>query len=295
MFMAYVTGMCVAMFSHFNANVNHDIASQCDRTLMRFVYSGDMKKEASDQLRRALTDVIAARKLSVLGWSRRANVPESALRNFLAGRAETLTHATLAALASAIDESVSALLGEAPLSSSDVVTIERKICDEWQEYYRLDTLDRYDLRLPEDVRFSGVRRYGAVVTDNSANLNFLPGTVVVCVDFEGLGLFPEHGDIVVCELTKMEERVGKDDEPDFRYKNIAMRYSEGRNGAKILTSITEDFTMVDSISLANADVTKSDTSDVLHYDFGEYWLQIISLIIGSYRLEGRSDRGALRK
>ncbi len=67
---------------------------------------------SSERLRASLDAILEARGLSASGWCIMAGLPESTLRNFLQKRSGTLTHATLASLADAIHEPVSALLGE---------------------------------------------------------------------------------------------------------------------------------------------------------------------------------------
>src|SRR4051794_2018022 len=59
------------------------------------------RDQRGNDLRAALTSFMEAHDFTVSRWCKDAGVPESALRNFLAGRSNTLTYLTLAALATA--------------------------------------------------------------------------------------------------------------------------------------------------------------------------------------------------
>jgi phage repressor protein C with HTH and peptisase S24 domain len=69
---------------------------------------------AADRHRDAIRRFMTHRLLKIQPWCVDARVAESTLRNFLAGRSEALTSATLERLAAAADSSVSELLGERP-------------------------------------------------------------------------------------------------------------------------------------------------------------------------------------
>lgn len=70
-----------------------------------------VKDEAAESLRSALRSFMERRGLKAATWCKSAGIPEGTLRNFLTGRSNTLTHATLFALAMAQAVTVSELLG----------------------------------------------------------------------------------------------------------------------------------------------------------------------------------------
>lgn len=72
-----------------------------------------MPNWSGDATRDALRRFMRARDLKVLPWATRAGIRESTLRNFLAGRTDSLTQRTLAKLAAAERVSAAQML-EAP-------------------------------------------------------------------------------------------------------------------------------------------------------------------------------------
>lgn len=64
---------------------------------------------ASEDRRRDLQQFIDAHDITVSRWAKEAGISEGTVRNFLAGRSETLTQATVEALAEALDVTASAI------------------------------------------------------------------------------------------------------------------------------------------------------------------------------------------
>jgi phage repressor protein C with HTH and peptisase S24 domain len=69
-------------------------------------------KRETDEHRAAIERFRAARKLTIAGWARRAGIPDSTLRNYLAGGSASLLLDNLSRLARAESVTVSELLGE---------------------------------------------------------------------------------------------------------------------------------------------------------------------------------------
>ena len=151
-----------------------------------------MRDDSVDQLRRSLRRFMELANLTVAGWTREAGLSEGTLRNFLAGKSATLTHASLAALARASRQPVSALIGEAPLVglfvepiavvhevdvSPGTNTLLMKMANSIDAYLPLN------IYLPPDLRFPGAERFGAVIRDDSASHLYSRGSIVICVDF----------------------------------------------------------------------------------------------------------------
>lgn len=77
--------------------------------MARYSIKGTQDSDA-EELRRRLTEFMQSKGLTVTGWAKRAGVTEGALRAFLGRRSKTLTHATLLALANAVQEPLPTLL-----------------------------------------------------------------------------------------------------------------------------------------------------------------------------------------
>lgn len=69
-------------------------------------------KEAAEVRRKRFRQFMAARGLKVASWTKAAGASSGAIYNFLNGHSDSLTHETLDKLASAIGESVGAIVGD---------------------------------------------------------------------------------------------------------------------------------------------------------------------------------------
>ena len=86
-----------------------------------------MPKESAEARRAALRRFMDAHALKPKPWAEKAGLSASIVRNFLAGRAESLSGTTLEKLAKAANASVAELIGEkgaGRLTSKDVVTVK---------------------------------------------------------------------------------------------------------------------------------------------------------------------------
>jgi hypothetical protein len=154
-----------------------------------------MKSEADDTLRNALRRFMEMKTLTVAGWAREAGLSEGTLRNFLAGKSDTLTHASLAALASAAKQPIWALLGEGPLANmpGNFIDIEFEVSASPKK----GPMEKSTIYLPPDLRFPNVTRFGAIIRDRSAEQLYLPGSIVICVNCVEAGRELRTGDHVL--------------------------------------------------------------------------------------------------
>src|SRR3954454_14636742 len=112
-----------------------------------------------EALRAGLARFIKSRGLTVSGWCKRAGITEGTLRSFLAGRSQTLTHATLAALAYAVQEPITALLsGRSVWGNTEVIDVTVEVCGSERSGDRIFLEDdrKYQIRVP--IVFPGVTK-----------------------------------------------------------------------------------------------------------------------------------------
>jgi hypothetical protein len=175
-------------------------------------------KEESDQLRAALRRFLKFKKFSVAEWARHAEISEGTLRNFLAGTSETLTHATLAALARAVDQPIGAIIGEIPLQGySDNILVRYEVDAKKTSDSRSMLLEnQFYISLPVDLRFPNVDRFGAIIKDESAHEFYPRSSIVICVDYVAIDRVPNDGDRVLVVETQSENISGKPTESSAR-------------------------------------------------------------------------------
>src|SRR3954466_4336062 len=105
-----------------------------------------------EALRAGLARFIKSRGLTVSGWCKRAGVTEGTLRSFLAGRSQTLTHATLAALAYAAEEPITALVrGNSVWGKTEAIEVKFQVAATEREgnahrFYRTNRPFIFDCR-----------------------------------------------------------------------------------------------------------------------------------------------------
>jgi hypothetical protein len=157
------------------------------------------KKEQSDRLRAALRRFMEFKDYSVAEWARNAGIAEGTLRNFLAGTSETLTHATLAALARAASQPIAAIIGEAPLEGySEPIPVHYEVnATTISTERRMPAEKCFDIYLPTDLRYPNARRFGAVVRDDSAQEFYRAGSIVIWVNYVDIDRVPTDGDRVL--------------------------------------------------------------------------------------------------
>jgi len=77
--------------------------------------------DSADRRRAALTAIMKERNLSLNGWAKLAEVPESALRGFMSGRTDGMNITTYEKLAAAAETTVSRLIGEDHFTPPELV------------------------------------------------------------------------------------------------------------------------------------------------------------------------------
>lgn len=119
----------------------------------------------------------------------------------------------LAALAQVLGVPVATLVAE--ISSSDNEKAEEQVnasvslpvsqvqvCGEvqagvWKEAQEWPVSDQYEITIPYDASYPGLKRYGLTVKGQSMNRVFQDGSVVIVINFAELGRLPRNGDYVV--------------------------------------------------------------------------------------------------
>jgi hypothetical protein len=142
------------------------------------------QQDHADALREGLARFMKSRRFTPTGWCKRAGITEGTLRSFLAGRSQTLTHATLAALAYAAHEPITALLsGHSVLGNTEVinVSVEVTATERPGNTFWLGDEQKYQLRLPS--LSPKVTKFAAAITDESANEKWAQGSFIVCTEF----------------------------------------------------------------------------------------------------------------
>ena len=245
-------------------------------------------------LRHSLAAIIKARNLTVAGWCRSANIPESVLRNFLKGRSETLTFTSLFALAHAIEEPISTLLGETPSKDYDYVSIEEEINIEWRSSVRLKHEDKFIVYLPEDFRFPNIVHSGAIVRDNSADAIYPPGSIVTYVKYEDAEIDPADGDLVVMKAVEESNIVNDDAFVDNSARQLTIRKIVESRGEMWAVSCSTDPAILPPLKIPKSALF--DHAEDFPYQLpphfydgnSSYW--ICGLINASYRREGPPHR-----
>jgi hypothetical protein len=237
------------------------------------------------------------KKFSVAEWARHAEISEGTLRNFLAGTSETLTHATLAALARAVDQPIGAIIGEIPLQGySDTIDVRYEVdAKKTSNSAWMPLENQFDISLPTDLRFPNVKRFGAIIKDNSAHEFYAPGSIVVCVDYVDIDRAPADGDRVLVVETQYEHVLGKPGETSAMpgISRVTVReFNITEPGAFWLTFLASyrKF-MPDGAALLHltGQLTKEEgLGGYRHYVFGDETTLVTSiagLIVASYSLE----------
>ena len=238
-----------------------------------------------NELRAILRHHMAANDLTVNSWAKRANMPESTLRNFLAGRSETITYATLVALAKAIERNVVSLFASGTDEIEAIQVLHEVRSDHWSDHMFADHEARFWINLPRDPRYPSVHKEGALVSDDSFDQHYPSGTIVVCADYGDLKRLPHHGDRIVCvehgwsaDALQHEESL-----PDLERTSVRELVTKGDQNWLVLRSNTPHpyttLTVTEPIS---------PPADILapYANIAEGgWVELRGVVIGTYRLE----------
>src|SRR5205823_4352662 len=134
------------------------------------------------QLRSSLKSLMDSQGLSARRWAKQAAVPESAIRNFLTGRSNTLTHITLLALAAAAQVPLGALVGGTEdWGRTETIYVGHSVSAD-ERPGRSKTMarrDHFSIRIPTLDEIKLVEKLGALIEDDSANKIWPKGTVLI--------------------------------------------------------------------------------------------------------------------
>ncbi len=114
----------------------------------------------------------------------------------------------LAALARVLGVQVSTLVAEVSRGAADeeidiaMPVTQIEVCGEvqagvWKEAQEWPLSDRYNITIPQDGAYPGIKRYGLMVKGQSMNKVFQEGSVVIVINFADIGRCPRNGDYVV--------------------------------------------------------------------------------------------------
>jgi transcriptional regulator with XRE-family HTH domain len=165
-----------------------------------------MDQNGPDNLRTILLQWSKDRKISINRWAKEAGIGESLLRNFLAGRSNTLTYNTLENLASAIEVSVPRLLTK-QVPDENLVPIHYHIkADVINPDYAIRFGTLGTIALPIDERYPGIPRVAAKILDDSFSNYYNINDIVIYASYDNIESKPKNGDHVVCVEHMSDER-----------------------------------------------------------------------------------------
>lgn len=171
-------------------------------------YMRDMiSRLESERRRAALERFIKDRglKRKIKGWCERADVPPTAIYNFLNGQSNSLSDETYRKLARSEGIPVFVLTGDKPAARAvHEVTVRGKVqAGAWREAMTWPEDDWYSVsvELPEQYI---KRAYGLEVQGPSMDLIYAPGSVAICIPIEVFRREIQSGDHVVVERTRTD-------------------------------------------------------------------------------------------
>lgn len=155
--------------------------------------------------RQTLRDFMKANDLKMAPWARAAGVSEGALRNFLAGRSNSLNGETLTKLANAANAVISLqgavlkiLAKEENLQPSGLIpakVIGYVQAGNWGEAHEF--LEEDQELFTVDAEFKDENIYGLKVVGKSMDKEYKEGCILHCVDFDPYNDTLKHGDHVI--------------------------------------------------------------------------------------------------
>jgi hypothetical protein len=152
------------------------------------------------ELRESLESLMQSQNLTPSAWSKRAGVPESALRNFLKGRSHTLTHSTLKALASVVHVPVTRLIRQEELwQATETVNVETAInfTQRPGDTVSISDVETFSVRIPKHSKYPNLPKIGAYVEDSSADKICPAQSVLIFADFEWMTSGLEENEMAI--------------------------------------------------------------------------------------------------
>lgn len=164
-------------------------------------------RESSEQKREILRAFMKDRSLTVNGWAEKSGVKEGALRSFLKGGTASMKIETYQKLADSEKVPISTLLGESnhlpginPHVKVDYVMAKRTAkTGVWLEYPEWPEESWYPIMAAQYEAYKPDSRFGILIDDDSMNKEYLPGSVLDCVDIDFIKYEPVTGDHVAVE------------------------------------------------------------------------------------------------
>jgi hypothetical protein len=248
-----------------------------------------LPQQDSDRLREGLSRFMKSRGLTITGWCRRAGITEGTLRSFLAGRSQTLTHASLAALAYAAQEPITALLsGRSVWAKTEVIDVSVEVCgaERSGDSIFLGDDDRYQVRLPKI--FVDVTKFAARISDASANERWGPGSLLICADLAWESVFAvlKEGDFIIIE----EKRDDFVEDQVVRYVRCTVRELIRESEQEYLVMRSRSPRFRDSIRL-NKGLIDTVTKDSIVTGLGTQ-ITVFGKVLASYCIEDTANKRA---
>lgn len=135
---------------------------------------------------------IGVDQATVSNWERNKQMPE--------GEA-------LLAIAKLSKKPVEEFLGNVelrPTKVEDVAVIGRVQAGEWIEVWEYPPEDQFEITVPPNHNYRGLKRFGLEVVGPSMNLIYPEGTIILCVPIEDLGREPRDKERVIVERKRSD-------------------------------------------------------------------------------------------
>lgn len=151
-----------------------------------------MSTSDADNLRQALQKHMAVRNVTVNFWSKQAGLTEGTLRNFLAGRSESLTTNTLGLLAKAAGLRIADFFPDQKIHDSQLNSLRSGSTE-------LKKTD-FETKFLEDPRYPGANRFGVMskTYSYSAECKVNKTQISVLHQYGEINRQPNIGDRVLC-------------------------------------------------------------------------------------------------
>jgi transcriptional regulator with XRE-family HTH domain len=248
-----------------------------------------MSGSDADELREALREHLEMRGWSVNAWAQKAGIREGTLRNFLAGRSETVTYDTLVALARASGIKVSNFLRGRSVGSASVPVLYETSMTEWRSLTP-SNFNNDEIDLPIDRRYPQADRFGVIVGDNSFDLTYKKGSILVCAKYTTLKRSPAAGDRVFCEERKtsntsnIEQKINKPNTNSFDQARYSIRQIVEDEGSWWLTLRSFSPRWQDSIELPRILKSKPNNCEDF-FDVNQRSFMLRGVVISSFNFE----------
>lgn len=201
-----------------------DISTQMQEAIWSASESYDLRIQGSsaDFLRRSLINTAKAHDITLNAWAKKASISEGTIRNFLKGKSDTLTVATLDKLCQSIGENVAALLGGMPLrNKNEVAPLKYEIDEEWSIRDEIDlSWKQEEIYFPSSSRYSrNVPKFSSIVTGTTTRPSYPRNSYLVCMEISpkwtdqpySINIMGGewHGNLVICDYSDFQTEEGR--------------------------------------------------------------------------------------